>query len=450
MMRKTLPFLLLTLIVLNLLLFSCNNDDNNSNLPPIEEEQIEEEEEEVPPVEEEPVPEDPAGAIEVFNSALVYDHYILVNDALANRVYLMDKDATLVHEWSLDGKIIGNDGFLLANGKLLVALEADDPKINFGGQGGRIRILDKAGVIEWNFDYATEDYQTHHDVEILPNGNILAIAWEKKTAELAVIAGSNLGVDVYPETIIEINPETDEIIWQWHAWDHLIQDHDATKENFGVLAQNPQLINLNYVQNTNGNIMHANGISYDKTNDLIYLSVNFFSEVWVIDHSTTTAEAAVHSGGNYNKGGDLVYRFGNPTTYNNTEGTRMFYNNHYPNLLEGSDEGKILVFSNGNGFNQSTVYELQLPADLSLLPETNNEPEVVWSFTDPNLYSDKVSGAVRLPNGNTLITEGDYGIWEVTQIGEVVWKFNAIGFFWRAYSYEKDAPGVLALELDTP
>lgn len=450
MIRKSLPFLLLTLIVLNLLMLSCNNDDNNSNLPPLEEEQIEEEEEEIPPVEEEPVPVDPAGAIEVFNSALVYDHYILVNDALANRVFLMDKNADIVHEWSLDGKIIGNDGYLLPTGKLLVALEADAPKIQFGGQGGRIRILDKAGAIEWNFDYATEDYQTHHDVEMLPNGNILAIVWEKKTADLAEMAGSNLGVALFPEAIIEINPETSQIVWEWHSWDHLIQDYDDTKENFGNIGQNPQRINLNHVQNANGNIMHANGISYDESNDLIYLSVNFFSEVWVIDHSTSTEEAATTSGGNYNKGGDLVYRFGNPTAYNNQAGTRLFYNNHYPNLLNGVDTGKILVFSNGNGFNQSTVYELQLPANLSLSPETNNEPEVVWSFTDPNLYSDKVSGAVRLPNGNTLITEGDYGIWEVTTTGEVVWKFNAPGFFWRAYSFEKDAPAILALDLDIP
>jgi hypothetical protein len=37
--------------------------------------------------------------------------------------------------------------------------------------------------------------------------------------------------------------------------------------------------------------------------------------LWVIDHQTTTAQAASHTGGRYNKGGDLLYRWGNPQTY---------------------------------------------------------------------------------------------------------------------------------------
>ena len=445
--RNSLSIFFFTFLLV-FLVISCSDDLDK----PTTEEVIIEEEVAVPPPTEENETPDPitVGTTEFFNPNLTYDHYILVNDALANRVYIMNKEAVLIHEWSLDGKIIGNDAFLYPNGKLLIAFETDDPKIAFGGTGGRIQLLDKDSAVEWDFVYSTEDYQTHHDVEMLPNGNVLAIVWEKKTADLAETAGSNLGVPLYPEAVIEINPKTNQIVWEWHSWDHLIQEHDETKENFGVIGQNPQRINLNYVQNTNGNIMHANGISYDETNDLIYLSVNFFSEVWVIDHSTSTEEAATNSGGNYSKGGDLVYRFGNPTAYNNEEGTRLFYNNHYPNLLNGVDKGKILIFSNGNGFDQSTVYELQLPTNLLLSPETNNEPEIIWSFTDPNLYSDKVSGAVRLPNGNTLITEGDFGIWEVSEPGEIVWKFNAPGFFWRAYSFEKDAPAILALDLDLP
>ena len=193
--------------------------------------------------------------------------------------------------------------------------------------------------------------------------------------------------------------------------------------------------------------MHANAIAYDAVNDAILISVNFFSEVWVIDHSTTTEEASGSTGGNYGKGGDLIYRFGNPSAYGNTEGSRLFYNNHFPNLLSGADQGKMLIFSNGNGIGQSTVYELQLPVNYELTPGTNNEPEVLWSFTDPDLFSGKVSGAVPLSNGNILITEGDFGFWEVTRDKEVVWKFSASGFFWRGYNYSRDAAGIQALDL---
>ncbi|MGC8644373.1 MAG: hypothetical protein ACP5XB_31305, partial [Isosphaeraceae bacterium] len=49
--------------------------------------------------------------------------------------------------------------------------------------------------------------------------------------------------------------------------------------------------------------------------DQILLSVHSFSEIWIIDHGTTTAEAATHKGGRSGKGGDLLYRWGNPQAY---------------------------------------------------------------------------------------------------------------------------------------
>jgi hypothetical protein len=364
----------------------------------------------------------------------------------------MDKEARLLHEWPLTNNI-GNDVFLLPNGKLLASLESDSPQIQLGGKGGRLQFIAPDGTVDWDFIYSSSDGETHHDAELLPNGNIIAMVWKRKPAEAGVQAGFMLEDDVFPESIIEIDPNTNEIVWEWHSWDHLIQDHDVTKDNFGVIADHPERIDINYVPKSGnsveikGDIMHANGIAYDKVNDVILLSANFYSEVWVIDHSTTTQEAASNSGGAYGKGGDLIYRFGNPMAYGNTLGERMFYNNHFPNILKGDDLGKLLIFSNGNGLGQSTVFELELPAIYDLKAGTNNELKVTWSFTDPDLYSGKVSGAVPLPNGNILITEGDFGFWEVTREKEVVWKFNAPGFFWRGYSYSKTAPEIQALDL---
>jgi hypothetical protein len=310
-----------------------------------------------------------------------------------------------------------------------------------------VQLLDNDGTIEWNFEYSSDDYILHHDAEMLPNGNVIVMVWERRTMEEAQQAGSNMQTEVFPEAIIEINPLNDEIVWSWYAWDHLIQDHDDSKDNFGDVAANPQLIDLNYVQQEDGDIMHANGIAYDPLNDLIYLSVNFFHEIWVIDHSTSTQEATSNSGGNFGKGGDLIYRFGNPEAYKNSMGERLFYNNHFPNLLKGEDLGKIMVFTNGTHIEQSTVYEFDLPDVLSLAPDTDNEPKVTWSFTHPDLYSGKVSGAVKLPNGNRLIAEGDFGVWEVTDNGEVVWQYSTPGFYWRAYHYEINAPEIVSLGL---
>jgi len=394
----------------------------------------------------------PLGTVQVFDENKIDDSYILVNNAGANRVFLMDKDARLIFEWNLESNI-GNDVFLLPNGKLLGSMEVENPLIKLGGQGGQLQLISADGNVEWEFVHSSLDGETHHDAEILPNGNILAMVWQRVSKELSSQAGFMLDEAVFPESIIEVNPSTNEIVWEWHSWDHLIQDHDEAKSNYGVVPEHPELIDINYVIKSEstvdikGDIMHANAIAYDEINDVILLSVNFFSEVWAIDHSTTKAEAASHSGGNYGKGGDLIYRFGNPETYMNNAGNRLFNNNHFPNILKGENQGKLLIFSNGNDVAQSTVFELELPSAYDLQANENNELKVTWSFTNPDLYSPKVSGAVPLPNGNILITEGDFGFWEVTREKEVVWKFNAPGFYWRGYHYAKDAPEILSLGL---
>lgn len=452
-MKKPLALSGLAILLFLLGLNSCTEDaievpetSDEPTVVPVDNEQPGESDEDPDPGSE----PSPDGTVEFLNPSLVDDSYILVNDAAANRAYIMDKDANLIHEWELTSNI-GNDVFLLSDGNVLASLESDDPKIKFGGQGGRLQFIKPDNTVQWDFVYSSEEAETHHDAELLPNGHVIALVWEKRTSEEALEAGSMVSIDIYPEAIIEVNPQTDEIVWEWHAWDHLIQDHDNTKSNFGVVSDHPELIDLNYVPETNswpeenGDIMHANAITYDPVNDLIFISVNYFSEVWVIDHSTTREEAAGNAGGTFGKGGDLVYRFGNPEAYQNPAGERYFYNNHHPNLLQGADQGKLLIYSNGKGFNQSTVYELQLPSQLELSPNTDNEPDVLWSFTDPDLFAPKVSGAELLPNGNILITEGDYGFWEVTREKEVVWKYNAQGFFWRGYPYEKEAPEIQAV-----
>ena len=456
MMQKRniqLSSVLLLLLCSFFFLQGCTEDDS----PPIPpEETIDPTPIEPEPETPDPEPEvpdfTPEGTITLLDETKVDNNYILVNNAAANRAYLMDKEARLLYEWDLTSNI-GNDVFLLPNGKLLASLEVEDPLIKLGGQGGKLQFVAPDGTVEWNFDYSSLDGETHHDAELLPNGNVLAMVWQRTSSELAVQAGFMIEEDVFPESIIEIDPETNEIVWEWHSWDHLIQDFDETKDNHGVISEHPELIDINYVvkaeasADIKGDIMHANAITYDEANDVILLSVNFFSEVWAIDHSTTSEEAASNSGGNYGKGGNLIYRFGNPETYENTAGNRLFHNNHFPNLLKGTNQGKLLIFSNGNDVNQSTVFELELPTEYSLQSGTNNEPKVTWSFTDPDLYSPKVSGAVPLPNGNILITEGDFGFWEVTREKEVVWKFNSPGFYWRGYHYNKDAPEIKLLGL---
>ncbi|WP_353779578.1 aryl-sulfate sulfotransferase [Winogradskyella sp. 3972H.M.0a.05] len=411
------------LAVLMILLFSgCQSDDDTTSPPPTP---------------------DLTENIDVYNASLVENNLVLAIENGGEVSYLLDKAGNRVKEWNFDSRL-GNDLELMDDGRLIGMFKAEGPDFSFGGFGGLLKILDSDGNTEWEYTYSNANELAHHDVEMLPNGNVLFIAWERIGSIAAAGEGVNSTVDIFPEVLLEINPSNNEIVWQWHSMDHIVQDMFPTANNFGDVSDNPQLIDINYNIVENGDIMHANGIDYDPINDLIYFSINGYSEVWVIDHSTTTEEAATSSGGNFNKGGDLVYRFGNPEAYDNV-GTRLFYNNHFPNLLEGNEPGagNILVYNNGNDVEQSTVYELDLPEPLSLTANANNEPAIVWSFTDPDLFFGRISGAVRLPGGNTLIAEGDFGLWEVTPQGQVAWKYNGLGTsFWRCYGYSLDSEAI--------
>ena len=288
--------------------------------------------------------------------------------------------------------------------------------------------------ILWEYTIASKTELAHHDVELLPNGNVMTIVWEKIPLDKAQELGAQTQHPLYTEKLIEINPITNEIVWQWRSVEHLVQDVDETASTYGSIRQNPRKIDINYnLDAETGDRMHANGIVYDQSRDLIFMTVNFYDEVWVIDHSTTTAQASTSLGGNYAVGGDLVYRFGNPAAYG-SDTPPIFDRVHHPNF-SNDDHSQMLFFSNGGTHEeQSTVFELQLPNQLILDPDHEYLPTEIWRFTNPELYNRIVSGAVKLPNGNVLICEGDFGFWEVTPAGQVVWKMQGYqSGFWRAY-----------------
>lgn len=183
---------------------------------------------------------------------------------------------------------------------------------------------------------------------------------------------------------------------------------------------------------------HMNSLAYNAELDQIMTTSYGLSEIWIIDHGTTTAEAAGHTGGRYGKGGDLLYRWGNPAAYRaGKAGDQTLFRPHnahwIPRGLPG--EGHILVFNNGVGRpegNYSSVDEFVPPVDknggYTLQPGACEPNAAIWSFTAPrktDMYSSSISGAQRLSNGNTLICSGETGlIFEVTAQKEVVWKFT--------------------------
>ena len=350
----------------------------------------------------------------------------------SNYSYILNKSGERLWNWKFDENL-GNDLKLLPTAHVLAMFNNEESPIKFGGgYSGLTQIIDFNDSITWEFEYATKDYLTHHESIFLPNGNLLMLSWERVTQEVAKMHGVNMDGDIFPEKIIEVDTTTKEIIWQWRSWDHIIQDYDATKLSYGDILQNKQLIDINYALRENGDIMHANGIYYDKSRDVIFVSINHYSEVWVIDHKYNTLETSGALG-------DLLFRLGNPRAYKDTLSNTLFDRIHTPNLIPAGypGSGNLLLFNNGLKAKKSSVYEFIIPEKLTI--ENIDKSHLIWSFSDDSLFYGRISGAYRLSNGNTLICEGDYGFWEVTDRNKIVWKYKDISnTFWRGYPINKN------------
>lgn len=378
----------------------------------------------------------------------VCDGYVLFAPLRSNETYLIDNDGRLLHSWwSAAGPALSV--YLLENGLLARAEYVPDPKFWGGGTGGRITFLDWDGQVQWAYEYVSENHVQHHDFEVLPNGNVLLIAWEQKSMEEALAAGripnwlTERGI--WALHVIELRPrgpEDADIVWEWHVWDHLVQDFDSSLAHYGNVAAHPELVDLNYygigTDVRSPDLCHANSIDYNAALDQIVISVRHYSELWVIDHSTTTEEAAGHSGGRYGKGGDLLYRWGNPQVYKaGDEDARRLYWQHDAQWIEDSlpGAGNMLVFNNGifrPGGEYSSVLEIVPPVDSlgAYMREAGNAyapADPLWEYAAPspeNFFARSMSGAQRLPNGNTLICDAPYGIFfEVTADGDEVWRY---------------------------
>ena len=297
---------------------------------------------------------------------------------------------------------------------------------------------------------------------------------------------------VLPDSIVEVKPTgktTGEVVWEWHLWDHLIQDHDSTKANFGDVAAHPELVDVNFgedpiapamarpgrrqgrsarpgpdegrdrrrprprsssrsatsarprsrAQRVNPDWTHFNAVAYNAELDQIVMSVHEFSEIWIIDHSTTTAEAAGHTGGRSGKGGDLLYRWGNPRVYR--AGTKADQTALRPAQrpldspaafpAKGTSSSSTTAGTGRAATIRRSTRSSSRSTRKGRYARSREPPSgrtsAVWSYSAPkksDFYSSFISGAHRLPNGNTLICSGANGtIFEVTPDKEIVWKY---------------------------
>ena len=389
-----------------------------------------------------PVSPTPGQTVGLFvNTAKACPGYTLFAPKHNTTTYLINNQGRVVHQWQSEYEP-GQSVYLKPNGNLLHTCQMRNRSFTGGGEGGRIEEYDWSGKMIWEFSYTTDQYQQHHDIAPLPNGNILMLVVEKKSQAECLAAGfpAQMLRDsvLYPDSVVEVQPvypNSGKIVWQWKVWDHLIQDSDKEKANFGEVAAHPELIAVGGGRGAPAFWNHVNSIAYNPQLDQVVISARGNSELWVIDHTTTTRQAAGHNGGKQGKGGDLIYRWGNPAAYQRGSERDAQLNQQHdaewiPNGYPGA--GHFTIFNNGYNRGYTSIEEIVPPLDATghyvINPGKPYGPEkTVWHYEAKNrtdFFSSEISGAHRLPNGNTLICAGVTGhLFEVTPAGEVAWQY---------------------------
>jgi hypothetical protein len=390
-------------------------------------------------------------AIAASNTMALSDGYVLCGAYSGKFTVLIDNQGAAAHTWdhtnlpdSLNGYVV----YLLENGNLLrssqVNQRTDTIPPSAGPIQGIVSEIDPDGAVVWRYKLSNDTFHLHHDMKPLSNGNFLAVSFEAKTIAEAI----EVGVDtaLFPRTnpkillserIIEVNPRAEkgkEIVWDWHLWDHVTPESQA--------AEHPELFNGSAGSTAGSQWVHLNGITICEKRDLIAFTSRLFSELFIIDHGTAIQEAAGHTGGRRGKGGDFLYRWGNPTNYDTTA-TQRINVLHCPTWIpdEYPGGGHVLFFHNNmtggfSGEGLSEVVEIELPIDGNGafvkspgVPFGPEEPAWLYAPSD-SFYSGAMSSAFRLANGNTLIHEafpsgGRSSILrEVTPDQQVLWKYT--------------------------
>lgn len=367
------------------------------------------------------------------------DGYVLFSPNNNNTTFLIDNCGHLVHSWESNYPP-GLSFYLLENGDLLrAAITNESYGFDIGGRGGRIERFNWEGDLIWEYEYANDLNMMHHDFKLMPNGNIIFIAWEKRSNAEAIQEGFSpfvaFGSTIWPDKIVEIEPNASgaDVVWEWNLWHHLIQDYNSSSNNYGDIDAHPRKFNANtsgYGFFGGSDILHLNALDYNEDLDQIIMSSRNAQEIYVVDHSITTEEAETELG-------DFLWRWGNSSVYNESgNNTQTLFRQHDVHWIKDGlpNAGKIMVFNNGldrPGPDYTSIEIIEPPLDGNgnySFDTLNNQflPSAsFYTYDVPiELFNRYEGSSMYLPNGSLFINSGVLGhMIEVNTEEEIVWEY---------------------------
>lgn len=320
------------------------------------------------------MPHLPEPGIAINKKSKTFKGFTLFSPMRHNFVYLINMAGDPVHHWEINEGAI-NHAMLLENGNLFICERGpSDPPIVVA-RGGRLREYDWDGNVVWEH---LDDFQ-HHDARRLTNGNTGYIAWQAmpKSHQRRVKGGlpgtSAPDGRIYGDVIREVNPEG-EVVWEWRCWEHM------PVEKYPITPQYPR-----------EEFGHANTLVPLPNGDYL-IGFRVINTVAIVDRKTKKVKWEMRDD---SWGGQ-----------------------HDPHILTNKN---MMLFANGQLTSAAHPYSRILEINM-------RTRKTVWEYRDPrvlNFWCGFISGAERLPNGNTFICEGGYGrLFEITPEGETVWEYN--------------------------
>lgn len=291
-------------------------------------------------------------------------------------VYLIDLEGNTSHTWRMPYPP-GLYGYLTERGTLFYNGQIPDDSF-VGSQpwrGGAALETDWLGRVLWEVNHPHH----HHDGRRLRNGNVVLLCARPIPRDLAArVQGGRPGTEhngeMYGDYLVEMTIEG-KVVWEWRSWEWLLPETDR----------------ITALQDRRHEWSHGNTVEELPDGNLV-VSFRQISAVVIVERTT----------------GKIIWRLGAPP----------LSHQHAPTLLAN---GNLLIFDNG-------THRLDHPQPYSRVIEVDpTTKEIVWTYQEGRVidfYSPMISNAQRLPNGNTLICEGNFGrLFEVTPEGEVVWEY---------------------------
>ncbi len=312
-----------------------------------------------------------------FDRERAWPGFTLFAPLTGGHVYLIDIEGKVAHTWKMPH--LAYYGYLTERGTLYCNCQTLENSERFISRkpykNGAALEADWNGRVLWEVRHPDH----HHDGIRLRNGNVLLLCLSPLPRDLVPkikggMPGTEHDGEMYGDYLVEITTDG-RIVWEYRTWEHLDPETDC----------------ITAIQEPRDEWTHGNGLAELPNGDIV-VSFRTISTVIIIDRKT----------------GEIIWKLGAPP----------LCGQHAPTPLPN---GNLLIFDNGpHRLDHTMPFSRVIEVELAT-------KQIVWKYQEKresDFFSPRISNAQRLPNGNTLICEGDFGrIFEVTAEGELVWEF---------------------------